>query len=74
MTLQDFSWIKLTGAAVLGTVTCQTGSDTICAAGSLGSRLGVLRRIQFFRRAAEAEQKEATKHRREDTPLPAPSR
>jgi hypothetical protein len=32
--LQDFSWAKLTDATVLGTVLCQTGSDTICAENS----------------------------------------
>jgi len=29
--LEDFSWAKLTDAAVQGTISCQTGSDAICA-------------------------------------------
>jgi hypothetical protein len=29
--LEDFSWAKLTDATVEGTISCQTGSDAICA-------------------------------------------
>jgi hypothetical protein len=29
--LEDFSWAKLTDSAVEGTISCQTGSDAICA-------------------------------------------
>jgi len=36
--LQDFSWAKLTNAAVEGTISCQTGSDAICA-GSTSARV-----------------------------------